>query len=272
MESSSEEKGDQYFLEGYLEDVRILSDDDFCLVKAKCYRSMLKNEKPHELNIMFQCNRTRAGSVLTTNCSCKSGKGKCQHLSALFTHLKAKIEDNDSSTSRLQQWHRPRSGKISAHRLFESEFVKPRINRNIKNKLRKKVNDYLYDPRAASQRNVTIEKIKQLGESISNDCPTTCASWLQYMNNREVDRVNLPWGNPILKGSTLAHQLRGIYPEGMLNTVYTIDGLELVFEFPKDIALSKPLLEQVNLLDQEKILLQTIKLTPEKSNGGIFKF
>ena len=31
------EKGDKYFLEGYLEDPKILIDDDKCLVKAKCY-------------------------------------------------------------------------------------------------------------------------------------------------------------------------------------------------------------------------------------------
>ena len=35
------EKGDKYFLEGYLEDPKILIDDDKCLVKAKCYRSNL---------------------------------------------------------------------------------------------------------------------------------------------------------------------------------------------------------------------------------------
>ena len=35
------ERGDTYFLEGYLEDPKILIEDDKSLVKAKCYRSNL---------------------------------------------------------------------------------------------------------------------------------------------------------------------------------------------------------------------------------------
>ena len=62
-------KGDKYFLEGYLEEPKILIDDDICLVKAKCYRSMLKNEKQHELKIIFNVTG-HICSVLATNCSC----------------------------------------------------------------------------------------------------------------------------------------------------------------------------------------------------------
>ena len=165
-------KGDKYFLEGYLEEPKILIDDDICLVKAKCYRSMLKNEKPHELKIIFNVTGHMC-SVLARNCSCKAGQGKCQHLSALFTHLKAKLKENGSPTSRLQQWHRPRGGNISALRWFESEFVNPRINRKVKQSARTKVSDYLYDPISASQRYVSVEKIKELGETINKDSLTT---------------------------------------------------------------------------------------------------
>ena len=46
-------KGDKYYLETYLEEVKILFSEDCCVVKAKCYRSMRKTEAPHKLRIVF---------------------------------------------------------------------------------------------------------------------------------------------------------------------------------------------------------------------------
>ena len=47
-------KGDIYFLEMYLRDIKILMDDENCLVKDKCHRSMRKTEKLHSLQIVFE--------------------------------------------------------------------------------------------------------------------------------------------------------------------------------------------------------------------------
>ena len=41
------QKGDKYYLEKYLEDVKILPSEDCCVIKAKCYRSTRKTETPH---------------------------------------------------------------------------------------------------------------------------------------------------------------------------------------------------------------------------------
>ena len=64
---------------------------DCCVVKAKCYRSMRKTEAPHSLRIVFDSGEV--GTEAATQCSCKVGKGKCQHLAALFTHVMAKLRD-----------------------------------------------------------------------------------------------------------------------------------------------------------------------------------
>ena len=94
-------KGDNYYLETYLEDVKLLFSADCCVVKAKCYRSMRKTEAPHSLRTVF--DSAEVGTEAATQCSCKAGTGKCQHLAALFTHVMAKLRDDDSPTSHLQQ-------------------------------------------------------------------------------------------------------------------------------------------------------------------------
>ena len=56
----------------------------------------------------------------------------------------AKLRDDDSPTSHLQQWHRPRGPSQEPHRWFESEFVKPRIDRTPREMAPKTVQEYLY--------------------------------------------------------------------------------------------------------------------------------
>ena len=56
---------------------------------------------PHSLRIVFDSGEV--GIQAATQCSCKAGTGICQHLAALFTHVMAKLRDDDSPTSHLQQ-------------------------------------------------------------------------------------------------------------------------------------------------------------------------
>ena len=113
-------KGDKYYLETYLEGVQILFSEDRSVVKGKCYRSMRKTEAPPSEEESIE---------VTTQCSCKAGTGKCQHLAALFAHVTVKLLDDDSPTYHLQQWHKPRGPSHEPQRWFASEFVKPRIER-----------------------------------------------------------------------------------------------------------------------------------------------
>ena len=92
------------------------------------------------------------GIEVTTQCSCKAGTGKCQDLAALLTHVTVKLHDDDSPTSHLQQWHRPRGPSLEPQRWFASKFGKPRIDRKPHEVAPKTVQEYLYDPRPIEQR------------------------------------------------------------------------------------------------------------------------
>ena len=69
---------------------------------------MRKAEAPHKLRIVFDSSEEE-GIEVTTQCSCKDGTEKWQHLAALFTHATVKLRHDDSLTSHLQQWHKPRA-------------------------------------------------------------------------------------------------------------------------------------------------------------------
>ena len=255
-------KGDKYYLEMYLEEVKILFSEDCCVVKAKCYRSMRKTEAPHKLRIVFDSCEDGCTEVIT-QCSCKAGTGKCQHLAALFTHVTVKLRDDDSPTSHLQQWHKPRGPSLEPQRWFASEFVKPRIDRKRREVAPKTVQEYLYHPRPVEQRLITEKHVQQLGENISVKSPTTYASWLQY--NNTVTHQSLPWGN-FLEGCPLANQLRDIYPPGFVETIYSED-LEAVFDFPIEITLPEHVRKgpPSTVLEEEKLFLANIILSPEKA-------
>ena len=234
-------KGDKYYLETYLEGVKILFFEDCCVVKA---------ESPHKLRIVFDSSEEE-GIGVTTQCSCKAGTVKCQHLAALFTHVKVKLNDDDSPTSHLQQWHRPRGPSLEPQRWFASEFVKLRIGRKLHEVAPKTVQEYLYDPRPIEQRLITERHVQQLGENISDVSPTSYASWLQYFNSATYQ--SLPWGD-FLEGSPLANQLRDVYPPGFVATVYS-EGLEAVFEFPGEITLPQHVRKgpPLTVLEEEKL-------------------
>ena len=46
-------------------------------VKARCYRSMKKNEKPHMMQIVFR--KQDQPDIVSFSCSCAAGQGFCHH-------------------------------------------------------------------------------------------------------------------------------------------------------------------------------------------------
>ena len=254
-------KGDKYYLETYLMGVQILFSEDCCVVKGKCYRLMRKTEAPHKLRIVFDSSEEESIEV-TTQCSCKAGTGKCQHLAALFTHVSVKLHDDDSPTSHLQQWHKPRGPLLEPQRWFASEFVKPQIERKARKVAPKTVQEYLYDPRPTEWL-MTERHVQQLGENISDVSLTTYAAWLQYFTS--ATHQSLPWGN-FSAGCPLANQLRDIYPPGFVATVYS-EGLEAVFEFPGEITLLEHVRKRPppTVLEEEKPFISNIMLSREKA-------
>ena len=93
--------------------VKNLSDKSGASVRARCYRSMRKNEDPHNISIVFECaiNPPRIASF---KCSCAAGQGLCQHVIGLLYSLAhyqmlgmKSVPPMISKTSKPQTWHLP---------------------------------------------------------------------------------------------------------------------------------------------------------------------
>lgn len=54
-------------------------------VKARCYRSMKKNEQPYLQRIIFR--KQDQPDVVSFSCSCAAGKGFCHHIAGLLFQL-----------------------------------------------------------------------------------------------------------------------------------------------------------------------------------------
>ena len=119
--------------------------------------------RPHKLKIDLIVPKKKA-SKLPLSVHVKLELEKSQHLAALFTHVTAKLHDDDSPTFHLQQWQ-PRGPSFELQRWFASEFVKPRIDRKAREVAPKTVQEYLYDPRPIEQRPMTVRHVQQLGEN-----------------------------------------------------------------------------------------------------------
>lgn len=71
----SKQVGFKYFSEGYIHDVKMykigIDAEDAISMKCKCYRSMKKNEKPHQ--VFLDITSKTPGRILTSHCTCQAG-------------------------------------------------------------------------------------------------------------------------------------------------------------------------------------------------------
>ena len=82
-EKKSNQRIQAFFVEDYVHDLFItFHQDECCVMKGKCYRSMSKSEKPHEIKMILEFADSGSNTVFR-RCSCKAGQGYCHHLSAL---------------------------------------------------------------------------------------------------------------------------------------------------------------------------------------------
>jgi len=104
-----------FFVEDYVHDLFItFHEAECCVMKGKCYRSMSKSEKPHEMKIILEFNDS-GSNIVFRRCSCKAGQGHCHHLSALAYAVLSSMKESDGAsacTSKPQQWHVHRGAKI----------------------------------------------------------------------------------------------------------------------------------------------------------------
>ena len=69
ISSRSRQKGLQYAVEGYIQNIKIRNEGDTTTIEANAYRSQAKSEKPHDLYL--KCNQHR---LVDQSCSCTAGK------------------------------------------------------------------------------------------------------------------------------------------------------------------------------------------------------
>lgn len=58
--------------------VKLAKEEEGITVRAKCFRSMKKNEKPHRLYVVFK--RQNEVGVESFVCSCAANQGLCHHV------------------------------------------------------------------------------------------------------------------------------------------------------------------------------------------------
>ena len=68
-------KGYKFFTESCIHDVYVGYEEGagHTTIKASCFRSQRKNEKPHKLSLKCGSGENGDAKVLETSCSCKAG-------------------------------------------------------------------------------------------------------------------------------------------------------------------------------------------------------
>ncbi|XP_033999799.1 uncharacterized protein LOC117493378 [Trematomus bernacchii] len=97
-------------------------------VRASCYRSMRKHEKPHDLRIVFEnCSPVE---IAVAKCSCVAGTALCNHNVALLfqtahysTLNLAAVPPVLSCTETEQRWHKPRTMGVKPGRVSDMVFI-----------------------------------------------------------------------------------------------------------------------------------------------------
>ena len=151
------EKSYKFFREGYVYDVYTAARDPHSFVKARCYRSLRKNEEPHYLIIRFESG-VRA-VVSNAHCSCKGGSGgHCNHVFALIFQLNdyaclnvQDIPSDATCTSRPQSWHIPRASSICPLPVMGTHYARAETDREGE-RTRETVWCKLYDARGVTLR------------------------------------------------------------------------------------------------------------------------
>ncbi|KAK7151608.1 hypothetical protein R3I94_008063 [Phoxinus phoxinus] len=136
--SSKLEKGFKLYAASYIHGYEVSNKDrlsgEVC-VRALCYRSMRKNEAPHNLIVGL---RDVSPVVLThSKCLCVTGTALCNHTVALlfqtahYSQLNLSVVPPVlSCTEREQSWHKPRTMGVKPGPINAMVITKPVANRS----------------------------------------------------------------------------------------------------------------------------------------------
>ncbi|XP_076876591.1 uncharacterized protein LOC143525969 isoform X2 [Brachyhypopomus gauderio] len=155
---SKREKGYKMYISSYIDNYEVSNRDSSgrVSIRATCYRSMRKSEKPHDLRIVFE-DRVSV-DIAVAECSCVAGTALCNHNVALLfqtahysTLNLAAVPPVLSCTETEQRWHKPRTMGVKPGRVSDMVFLssKPKqftVADGVRSKRYKAVRGELPDP------------------------------------------------------------------------------------------------------------------------------
>ena len=206
----------KFFKEAYVHDILIainVTEDSRSdvIIRARCFRSMKKNEDPHTILVCAQS--ASFAQVSKAHCSCKAGSGgHCNHIFALLFQLNdyscselKSIPIDGTCTSRPQKWHIPRATKISSFPVMGTHFANTATNKNTEERMRNPTRCKLYEAtygRKSLPSSDSIMKQVSYLKSLENPPPFS-----YLLSDQEPSiQVNTALGDfPI--GSCLSYQL-----------------------------------------------------------------
>ena len=177
-------------------------------VKSKCFRSMRKSEKPHEITIHFD------GTIPEQwKCSCAAGNLLCQHVVGTLHQLISYQQLNlrtvplmESKTSLPQTWHIPSRKKgIEPQPILQSVVQKPKRepNKSTKKTVTDGVRSTLYNAVAAPLSTIQLNNMLLPAMRASSINPQVTQLW---HFEQQPQTVNTTFGL-VPKGSLLSYQL-----------------------------------------------------------------
>lgn len=213
------DKSYKFFRESYVHDIYIGykepcdNDSKKFVMKARCYRSLKKNEQPHFLQIVIE-EKERRAAVIRAHCSCKAGSGgHCNHTFALLFQINdyccsdvKDIPSDASCTSLAQTWHIPRAPSICPLPVMSTHYAKAKTDENRKRK-RDPVRCKLYDARGSTAQFgfPMVHVMSQVSHLKQKEKPPPFAYLLS--DQEPAMQINTVFGNVPL-GSCLSYQLQ----------------------------------------------------------------
>ncbi|KAK6178656.1 hypothetical protein SNE40_011184 [Patella caerulea] len=247
------EKSYKFLRENYVYDVCIVYVKDISNhVKARCYRSLKKNEESHHLFLTLkessglESDNGKFAEICTAHCSCKGGSGgHCNHVFALLYQLndfsslgmKDIPLNNMSCTSQPQTWHIPRAKSICPLPVMGTHFARSTTDQN--ERKRDPVKSKLYDARGADSKcGLKTEHIFSHAMDLKSKDPPPPFSYLLLDQEPTfaVDRPTVFGYMPV--GSCLSYQLEDFGrepPKFFSNQPAPIDSVHYTFSAFPDI-------------------------------------
>ncbi|XP_046551332.1 uncharacterized protein LOC124261054 [Haliotis rubra] len=199
------------FVESYIHDVEVRTACDGSFIRAKCFKSMKKNDFPHTLNIKITQHEDCDGITISNcSCSCKAGAGDCNHILGLLYLLHhynmcgfKTVPSIISKTSLPQAWHVPRTKGIMPKKISDIKINKVKFPTSKPAKVRRiqGVHSTFYNPIMSPLP--CQEFTSTLSQNLEN--VNSSAQIRSCLASAEIQMVDSELG-PVPKGCVLSYQ------------------------------------------------------------------